>query len=670
MGSRDAAFEAALAAYGVGDLPEAERALAALLADEPTHAEALHLTALIALARGQRETALACLDAALAARPAFAEALNTLGSIQRARGREEDARRTFERAIELEPRFFEAHLNLGLLVGAGGAHAAAERAYRRALEIQPDSPKALRCLAASLLGQGRLEDATELAQRARSLAPTDAAIVPLLLVIEVRRAEGLLARGRHDDGIVALRRVLAANPKHHEAHELLLRALDEVCDWTSARPTRRLLLREAKRHLAAARPPVLGPAVVTWNANAALHRAFAEQWSRALEVPGAVRTHAPGARRERLRIGYVSGAFRNHATAHLVAGLFAHHDRARFEVYAFAYGPPDDSPWRARIEATVDVFEDLGAVGDEEAAARIEAAGIDVLVDLEGHTKGARLGIFARRPAPIQATWLGYPGTTGARFIDYVIGDRVVTPAGEADRFTEKLVLLPDSYQVNDDRDVVAEDGATRRSAGLPDGAFVFCFLGQTWKIREMTWSCWMRLLEAQPRSVLWLYRANDRAPHRLRTAAQSAGIDGDRLVFADHVPRATHLARLALADLALDTHPCNGHTTTSDALRAGLPVVTMRGKHFAGRVSESLLSALGLSELVAKDPRAYEKLALRLARSRDDLGRLRDRLAEARERAPLFDTARTVRHLEAAYDRMWARHATGREPALVQVGG
>jgi predicted O-linked N-acetylglucosamine transferase (SPINDLY family) len=333
-----------------------------------------------------------------------------------------------------------------------------------------------------------------------------------------------------------------------------------------------------------------------------------------------------------------------------------------------SYGRDDGSAIRRRLEAAFDEFHDVRWESDDGVARRIQASGIDILVDLNGHTDGNRLRILARRPAPIQAHFLGYPGTLGAEFIDYLFVDAFVVPRDQAKNYAENLVYLPDSYQVNDRKRPIAERMPTRQEHGLPHAGFVFCCFNQTYKITPALFDIWMALLRDVPASVMWLLRSNETAQDNLCREAERRNVDASRLVFAPRAELPDHLARLRLADLFLDTIPVNAHTTASDALWAGVPVLTCAGRSMAARVAGSLLHATGLPELVTQSLDEYEALARRLASDPEVLRRVRGTLEANRETGPLFDTERFRRHIEAAYEQMWALKQAGEQPRSFAV--
>jgi predicted O-linked N-acetylglucosamine transferase (SPINDLY family) len=356
---------------------------------------------------------------------------------------------------------------------------------------------------------------------------------------------------------------------------------------------------------------------------------------------------------DKIRVGYVSGDLREQATSFLTAGLYECHDRDTFEIVAFDMGWDDGSRLRQRLEAAFDKFVTLTHLPARDAAERIKAEGIDILVNLNGYFGAESMSVFAHRPAPIQVNYLGFPATLGAPYIDYILADRIVIPEDEQDCYTEKVVYLPDCYQVNDSKRPIAGNIPTRAQCGLPEQAFVFCNFNHIYKLTPGMFAVWMTLLKEVEGSVLWLLRSNKDFPDRLRREAEKAGVAGERLVFAPPATPAEHLARMKLADLFLDSMPYNAHTTASDALWAGLPLLTCRGTAFPGRVAASLLHAAGLPELVTTCLQQYQAEAKRLAGDPASLRVIRQKLQETRLNMKLFDTKQFCRHIEAAYRTM-----------------
>lgn len=401
---------------------------------------------------------------------------------------------------------------------------------------------------------------------------------------------------------------------------------------------------------------------VTWCSDEAYNlevtRAYA---TRMLPHPAPLPTAPrPAGSPGRIRVGYLSSDFCNHATMHLMAGMLEAHDRSRFEIFAYDSSPADNSAYRRRFLDAVEHHVDITALNDADTAARIAADQLDILFDLKGHTGWGRLGVMTYRPAPLQAAYLGFPGSTATDFIDYLVCDRTVVPDASAAHYSEKLCWLPHSYQCNDDRRPVAGSPGTRSAHGLPEDAIVFCAFNQSYKIDRGSFGVWMRILQAVPDSVLWLLSQGPAAERNLAQQARQAGIAPERLVFAPFASPDQHLARLQLADAALDALICNGHTTTSDMLWAGIPVVTARGRHFASRVSESLLRAIGLPELVGGDADDMVRIAARIGLDEDYRRALREQVAARRRSAPLFDTRRFTRNFERAVAAMVERSRSG----------
>ena len=535
--------------------------------------------------------------------------------------------------------------------------------YRKALELRPEDARLwmrLGQVALARFTDASLREAEACFRKAIDLQP-DHAIAHHAL------GHALTLQGRPVEAVASLSAAQRIEPDSVAFQTDLLHAKQHLCDWQGLPELSAAVCRAALERTAEPPHPFC---LVSIESTPAQQLACARSYARLVAEP-----LAPDARRlgfqyrrraaRRLRVGYLSPEFHAHATAYLAAELFELHDRDRFEVIAYSYGPEDGSAIRARLKRAFERFHDLQSVSDAEAAAAIHADEVDILMDLKGHTFRARTGVMALRPAPVQVNFLGYPGTMGAEFIDYLIGDRIVTPASRAGDFAESLVLMPGSYQVNDRKRAVTP-ATSREVLGLPIRGFVFCCFNQAYKILPKVFSAWMRLLQGVPDSVLWLL--DSAAAPNLRREAQRRGVDPARLVFAQPWPLERHLGRIAAADLFLDTFPCNAHTTASDALWTGVPLVTCMGETFASRVAGSLLEAVGLPELAVTSLDAYEALALRLARSPGELRALRERLARARAQAPLFDTPSYVRSLEAAYEKMWEAYSSGTKPRLIEL--
>lgn len=539
----------------------------------------------------------------------------------------------------------------------------AESAYRNALSLDSGLAVAWNNLGGILRERGCVEEALACFRRAVS---ADGGLA------EAHFNLGYLleAGKRTKDAITAYETALSVDPENAKALSQLVFLKRSVCDWTGLAVLEQRLDALTRTALDQGRPVAETPfKSIVRTMDTAVNAAVARFWSRAAANRAGGRP-APSNRRPDgpIVVGYLSDRFRNAATAHQMLGLFGLHRRPDFEVHAYSFGADDGSTYRRRIAADCDRFVDIAGLDDDAAARCIAANGVDILVDLKGHTENARLGICARRPAAVQISWLGYPGPVGADFFDYLLCDRAVVPDEDMGQFSACPVRLPHTYYPTDRGQAVAQGRWRRTDSGLPEDAVVLASFNQPFKIDPVFFSAWMAVMARLPRTVLWLQGKDAVATANLRQTASKFGVAPDRLIFAKPMPKDEHLARLALADLCLDTRIYNGHTTTADALWVGVPVVALRGAHFASRVSASLLAALGLPELVADSLEDYAGLIFDLAA---DPGKRRaavQKIAVNRRSAPLFDTPRFVRHLETAFRRIWAIHQRGDSPRPLDI--
>jgi predicted O-linked N-acetylglucosamine transferase (SPINDLY family) len=566
---------------------------------------------------------------------------------------------SYERALAVKPGYVPALNNRGNALLALNRTEEALASYVQALAIRPDNAQALTHVGNLLQGLGRHEEALGSYERALAIRPDHVEALN-------NRANVLLDLKRFDEALASYARALSHGPDYPHLPGNWVHTKMKVCDWTG--------LSAAFDRLAgdtAAGKPVISPfASLGTPLSSSLQRKCAELLIEA-KFPAATTAGSTTvtARHDRIRLGYFSADFCEHPVAHLAAELFERHDRTRFEVIAYSFGPQVRDAMRVRLEAAFDQFFDVHSRTDQEIAQMARERGLDIAVDLMGFTRNARTGVFAARAAPVQVNYLGYPGTVGADYIDYLIADPTLIPEEQRGCYTEKISYLPHTYQVNDTLRTIADRTFTRQEAGLPEEGFVFCCFNNNWKITPGVFDLWMQLLQQVSGSVLWLFEDNPTAGRNLRAEAARRGIAAERLVFAPRMNQPEHLARHRLADLFLDTLPYNAHTTGSDALWAGLPVLTCLGETFAGRVAASLLKAVGLPELITDTPQAYEALALELASNAPKLAALRQRLAANRPTQPLFDTALFTRHIEAAYTAMWQRHQAGLPPEHIVFG-
>lgn len=568
-----------------------------------------------------------------------------------------EALTAFDAILSADPAHFRAHNNRGVALHNLRRDGEAIAAYDAALRLWPTHAGAWCNRGNALTNLKRFDEALEAYAAALRHDPALCAALD-------NRGALLMTLSRYEEAARDFELLAELASDHPYARGNLLLARRHVCDWRDHDALRSAVIADLRAGRPAL-PPFTGLAVLDDPAD---QTRCAEDWARRY-FPSAPDPIARVARPTgaRIRLGYLSADFHTHATAHLAVELFERHDRARFETIAFSYGPPVRGAMRARLEAAFDLFLDVSALGDREIAQKLAEHGVDIAIDLKGYTLDGRPGILAHRGAPVQASFLGFPGTLGAPYVDYVIGDAVVTPREHARHYAEKIVRLPHAYQPNSAR--MAASIPPRAELGLPEDAFVFCSFNNPFKLNADIFAIWMRLLRNVEGAALWLY-ADERAARNLQREAGAAGVSASRLRFAPHAPQAEHLARLACADLFLDTTPYNAHTTASDALWAGIPVVTLRGETFAGRVAASLLAAAGAPHLVAASAEAYEQLALDLARDPPRLAAIKARLAANRASTPLFDIARFTRDLERAYATMAERHAAGARPAAFDVAG
>jgi predicted O-linked N-acetylglucosamine transferase (SPINDLY family) len=631
-------YNQAMAAQKAGNLAEAERLYRQIPGQVP---EVLVNLGNLLARQGRHGEAMHFYDQAVAARPDFFEALFNRGNLLLELKRTEEALESYDRVLAARQDFAGVWNNRGTALRGLNRLDAALASFQRAVTLAPGHFNALTNAAVILWDMKRLPEALAAVDRALGVQPGFAEALYV-------KANVLRDLGRTGEALAAYEATLKSNPAHPHALNGAAQVARIVCDFKRVEALTPQVIQNAPRGRAVIQPFVL----MGYSDDAALQRRCAENLVR-MFVPQ--RPALRDVRRyghDRIRLAYLSADYHQHPTAQLMVELFERHDRSRFEVTAIAFGPDDGSLLRARLKIVFDHFEDVRGLSDAEVARMLREREIDIAVDLNGHTAEARPGIFAWRPAPVQVNYLVYPGTTGADFMDVILADRIALPSDQQPYIREKIVHLPDSYQANDATRVVLPP-PSRAAAGLPDSGFVFCCFNNSWKITSAMFDIWMRLLTQVDGSLLWLLDG----PHadNLRAEAKARGVDPARLIFAPKLPPEQHLARQQLADLFLDTLPYNAHTTCSDALWAGLPVVTCYGKAFPGRVASSLLKAIDLPELVTASPQLYEALALELAQNPALLKATKEKLARNRTTTPLFDSERFRKNIETAYEAMLA---------------
>jgi predicted O-linked N-acetylglucosamine transferase (SPINDLY family) len=686
----------AMALHRAGQRAQAEPLYRRAVAAHPKDGRYLFLLGLCLLEMGRRDEGRRVMMETIKVSPNHGGAHYALGRLLAEAGETDAAKTYLRQAVKLAPNAAEHHLELGNLLASCDELADAVSTYRAGLRAQARHPGLMANLGTALYRLGERAEAVALWKDALRQAP-HLAVARLGLANDLRNRNDFTGAERE------LRKAIEAEPRNaqlrltlggtlrhanniagaiaelEEAHKLdpdlseavceLARCYQAICAWDELD---RLMpqLRAEFAKAVAGQPCAITPFfALSLPVSAAEHAAVARAQSKRMlqrartERRGAAPFTFGTASRERLTVGYLSSDLREHPMSHLIGYLFGAHDRNRVSVDVYAIGPDDGSVYRRRIAQDADRFVDLREVGNVDAARLIHENGVDILIDLNGPTRLARQEITAMRPAPITATWIGFPGATGAAFYDYAIADAVVAPPAAEPLYGERLCRLPHTYFPNDRWPPDMGPPGSREAEGLPAAGMVFCCFCVPYKIERETFRRWMAILDAVPGSVLWLLSGDPAMQARLEGAARAAGIDPARLIFAARKPKPDHLARIGLADLMLDTITYGGHTTVSDALLAGVPAIARLGEDFASRVGASLLTTLGLPDLIVADLDEYERLAVALGRDPVALAAVKSRLATARPRSILFDPPRFARSLERAYAEMWRIHVSGAPP-------
>jgi protein O-GlcNAc transferase len=703
-GNTQGTLARAIAAHQAGNIPEAEFLYKLVLQADKKNFDALHMLAVIEGQRGNYSAALDRIRETIRVRPRSVDALINLGRIQAELSDYDNAVAAYKKALELDPRSALAHNNLSIVLRKQGQRDAALRHCDAALRIAPNYADAWSNRGNVFFALKQFVDALADYDKAIALQPNHG-------VAHFNRGNALSELKQREEALAAFRRAIAIDPSHAEAWNGLGNMLLELgqCEDASAAYDRALALRPDLAAAWLGRGNIFTFLRRSEEAFAAFDRAlgldpelpYAEghrlhaklqvcDWTNLdAEVSHLLAGLRDGARRhgsdlprftpisdgrayphDRIRIAYLSSDLRDHAVGYLTIGLFEHHDRSRFETTAISFGPDVDSDFRRRIKAAFDRFIDAPTQSDQVVADLIRQLEIDIAVDLNGLTRSARPGVLARRPAPVQVNYLGYPGTIGADHVDYIVADHWVIPPEQQQFYREKVIYLPNTFQANDSNKEIGDPPSSRAAASLPDSGFVFCAFNNSYKITPSVFDVWMRLLQRVPGSVLWLLADNPAVERNLRREAESRGVNTTRLIFAPRILYADYLARYRLADLFLDTLPFNAGTTASDALWVELPLVTCSGQAFASRMAASLLRAVRMPELVTDSMADYEALAFRLASDPDLMASTRAKLARNRLTKPLFDTELFTGHLEAAYVAAHQRAKAGLAPDHIYVDG
>jgi predicted O-linked N-acetylglucosamine transferase (SPINDLY family) len=648
-------YISAIALFKLRRLRESLERFDRLLARQPNHLIAINERGAVLAEMKQYAPAIAAFQNAISLNPSFADAHINLGNAFGALERDDDAAAAFSRGLALSPQSAPAWLGLGNVLRKRRAFDDALAAFDKALALQPD-------LSGGWLGRANVYFDSR--QYDDALAAYDRALHLQSNLVEALWGRGhvLHALKRHADAASGIAALLNVDPEYPFAKGMLLHESMMMCDWRNVEVLTSAIGRDIESGKPSAEPFV-------WHAISHSPRSLrrcAEIYSTTKFPPNITITPRPPAH-QKIRVGYVGDVFREQAVSYLLVGALEHADKSVFELYGFDNGWNDGSETRRRLESVLTMV-DIRSRDDLSAAAAIREREIDILVNLNVFIGGHRNGVFAKRPAPIQVNYLGFPATLGASYSDYIIGDRIVIPPDDRDYYTEKVIYLPHCYLPSDRTTEIAPASFTRAQFGLPANGFVFCCFNNTFKITPEVFDSWMRILKSTTGSVLWLLEDNSSVAANLRTEARARGVDPARLILAKRMKLGEHLARHRLADLFVDTLPYNAHTTAIDALWAGLPVLTQRGPAFPGRVAASLLHAVGLPELITENSLDYERLAVALAANPDQLAILKCKLAQNRLAMPLFNTALYARHLDAGYAAMHQRWRTGLPPDHIAV--
>ena len=653
----NAKIQHALALQEEKHFPEAESVLKEVLERTPAQSLALAHLGLIYLQTGKIGEGIPFLEKSLEVNPKQPEVLSNLGFALSQLNRDQEGIEKLDKALELKPDYPEALNNRGIALQKLGRLDEALASLDRAIALRATFLEAHFNRGNVKLEIKRLDEALESYEQAIALKPdfADAFNNRGFVLQEMRRFQ---------EALESYQRAFEVDPDGEFLFGNLLNAKMKICDWSRLEEN----LDNLKKRIESGKKTTTPFSALSLLDIPSVQLKASEIYVEAKYASVNPKKNTTRKNPGKARIGYYSADFHDHATSYLVAELFESHDRSKFEIFGFSFGPCKGIEMRERIISGFDDFFDVTKKTDRQVANFSRELGVDIAVDLKGYTLDSRPGIFAERCAPIQVNYLGYPGTMGAPFIDYIIADKVLIPEENRKHYSEKIIYMPNSYQVNDSRRRISEKPFNKGELGLPTEAFVFCCFNNNYKILPAAFDSWMRILDAVQGSVLWLLEDNSTAAVNLRKEAEKRGICSERLIFAKRMPLPEHLARHRLADLFLDTWPYNAHTTASDALWAGLPLITLIGQSFASRVAASLLHAIGLPDLITRSQQEYEAIAVELARNPERLSEIRSRLEKNRLTSSLFNGRLFARHLEAAYTTILDRYLRGLPPVHLSL--
>ena len=694
-------FAKALQYHQSEQLRKAEEIYKRILEVNPNHSDSLHLLGIVVHQSGNNDIAVDLINKAIQRSPESPVYYFNLGNVLRAQGKLAEAVLPYQKAVEIKPDYAEAYYNLGITFESQGKLAEAVSYYRKTLDITPNFAEAHNNLGNVLKAQGRLAEAISSYQKTLEIEPDHAEAhnnMGNAFIAQGKLAEAVSCfqkaveikpdfagayynlgtvfkdQKKLDKAISSYQKALDIDPNLAEAYGELFHQFQRTCTWQKLEDMTakfdEFTTKALDNGIKTAETPFVS---LMRHTDPSRVFAIAKSWSG--NIARAMSTVKPNfsfdgrrSRKAKISIGYLSNDFRNHAVAHLMLSLFGLHNRSEFKIFCYSYGEDDGSHYGTRIRQDCDKFVELCNLNYTDAARCIYEDQVDILIDLKGYTGNSKLEICALRPAPVQVRYLGLAGTTGADFFDYIITDRIITPEEHVQYYSENFAYLPHCYQVNDSTQEISNKDWKKSDFGLPEDSFVFCSFNQGYKIEPVMFNTWMNILRQIPEGVLWLKQENEITEKNLRREAEARGVKPDRIVFSEKLSKSEHLARLRLADVALDTRIVNGAITTSDALWAGVPVVTLQGSDFPSRMSSSILTAIGLPELIVHSIEEYESLAVRLAHNPGELQTIRQKLTENLSTEPLFDTPRFAGNLEKAYKEMWKIFIAGESPRQIKV--
>lgn len=653
--------------YQNGQFEQSSQIYKQILDKQPANDHVTYLLATCCISMEKFVEARSLLNKVIQLNPNNDAAYSSFAHINSILGNEKQSIDLYNKALTLNPNNIQALNNLGIIYNNHGDNLKAISYFEKFLKIIGENAVAYNNICLCYMKMARYNEALQVINHAIKLKENhhefhyNAALVNIALANKSKAIEHY-------------RRSLELNPTSFTYLNEYKELLKGICDWDEiAKIQRQIDMLDPKGQ--SVLPPMYDiQSQINPKRNLETAIRFTKsRVDRLLAIKEQYKHAFPPKEKGRVRIGYVSSDIKNHPVAHLMRGVFKNHDRNKFDIHLYSTGPDDNSEHRKDIEKYVENFIDAHNLDDFALAKRIYDDQIDILIDLNGHTGASKLEAKSLKPAPLAVSYIGFIGSMGADFIDYIITDETVTPKDQQEFYTEKFIYMPDCYQVNDNELKISDKEVSRKDYGLPDDAIVFCSFNQTYKHEPEMFNTWMNILKRVENSVLWLYRGSFHksdvlAVENLKKEAEKRGVDSSRLVFADLVEISEHLKRTSLADLALDTRIYNGGTVTSNTLWSGVPLITLEGGHFASRMAASILSALGMKELITKDLTQYEELAVDLAKNPEKLKAERDKLAKNRLNKPLFDTQRFVRNLENAYQTIWENYKSGNKPKLIRI--